>query len=54
MVWSLTMRVKSIALWILALLLAVALFYLFREEMARQGAKEVGLRPLLSGLPAAS
>lgn len=51
---ELTMRVKSIALWMLALLLAVALFYLFRDEMARQGAKEVGLRPMLSGLPAVS
>ncbi|MET3614694.1 hypothetical protein ABID16_003031 [Rhizobium aquaticum] len=48
------MRVKSMALWIVALLLAVALFYLFRDEMARQGAKEVGLTPSLPGLHAAS
>ena len=33
---------------------AVALFYAFRDGMARQGAKGVGLRPMLSGLPAVS
>ncbi|HWU62350.1 MAG TPA: hypothetical protein VN112_10045 [Ensifer sp.] len=43
------MRVKSIALWVLAVLLAAALFYFFRDEMAQKDARHVslaGLRPV--------
>ncbi len=47
------MRVKSIALWVLAVLLAAALFYFFRGEMARQDARHVGfvvLPPIFSAV----
>lgn len=37
------MRVKSIALWVLAVILAAALFYFFRDDMAQQDARHVGL-----------
>ncbi|MCD2174167.1 hypothetical protein [Rhizobium sp. C4] len=43
-VWSLTMRVKSIALWVLAVILAAVLFYFFRDEMAHQEASKVSLQ----------
>lgn len=34
------MRVKSIALWVLAVILAAALFYFFRDEMAPRNARQ--------------
>jgi len=40
------MRVKSIALWVMALILAAVLFYLFRDEMAQKDARQVGLAVL--------
>lgn len=37
------MRVKSIALWVLAVILAAVLFYFFRDDMTHQDARQVGL-----------
>lgn len=34
------MRVKSIALWVLAVILAAVLFYFFRNEMAPNDAQQ--------------
>ncbi|MCD2180100.1 hypothetical protein [Rhizobium sp. C1] len=45
------MRLKSIALWVLALFLAAVLFYLFYDEMARENGRKVGMAPMLPGLP---
>jgi hypothetical protein len=43
------MRVKSIALWVLAVILAAVLFYFFRNEMAPHGSGDVSLAALSAG-----
>lgn len=48
------MRVKSIALWVLAVILAAVLFYFFRDDMAHQNARQVGLDMLPAGVSAVS
>lgn len=48
------MRVKSIALWVLAVILAAVLFYLFRDEMAPKTARQGNQTVLSDRLPVAS
>lgn len=48
------MRVKSIALWLLAVILAVVLFYFFQDEMAPKKAQQGSQAVLNDGLSAAS
>lgn len=48
------MRVKSIALWVLAVILAAALFYFFRDDMAHQDARHVSLGDMPTGVSVVS
>lgn len=48
------MRAKSVALWMLAVLLAILLFYFFHHEMVGGGGKQGALTDISPALPVAS
>lgn len=48
------MRVKSIALWLLAVILAAVLFYFFRDDMTQKDGRHVSDRSVSASLAAVS